>query len=353
MSSSKRQGATLGLTAAALFGVSPPLAKVLLPENGPIVIAGLLYLGAGMGLLAFELIGRRWLGHRAEEAHVRRADVGLLVGVIVTGGMLGPFMMLWGLQRLSGVLTALLLNLEAPFTVLVAVLFFREHLERLEIAGALLIFLAAGALTYHPEAMRVDVLGILAILGACFCWAIDNNLTQRLSLRDPIVVTRIKTLSAGIGMTGLAGVTGQNVPPPTIILAALALGLASYGVSLVLDMRALRLLGAAREAGFFATAPFIGAVAAIPLLGERWESRDFLATGLMMTGVFLLVRARHAHEHTHEELEHDHVHRHEEHHEHAHDWLSPLQEPHAHLHRHVALTHDHAHLSELHHRHEH
>ena len=187
---SKRQGAFFGLAAALLFGISPPFAKLLLPESGPLLIAGLLYLGAGLGLLLFEMTGLPFqLG--VQEAPVRRADVGLLAGVILTGGMLGPFLMLFGLARLSGVLTSLLLNLEAPFTVLVAVLVFREHLGRLELAGVLAIVVAAGILTYQPGAIRGDLVGILSVLGACLCWAIDNKLSQRLSLRDPLVVTRM------------------------------------------------------------------------------------------------------------------------------------------------------------------
>ena len=112
-------------------------------------------------------------------------------------------------------------------------------------------------------------------------------------------------------------------------------------------------LGAAREAGFFATAPFIGAVVAVPVLGERWDIQDATATALMMAGVALLLRGRHAHAHRHEEVEHDHSHQHEEHHDHEHDEGPVLQEPHAHVHWHLPLTHDHPHLSELHHRHDH
>ena len=352
MSPSKWQGAFFGLAAALLFGISPPFAKLLLPESGPLLIAGLLYLGAGLGLLFFEMTGRPFhLG--AEEAPVRRADVGLLAGVILTGGMLGPYLMLWGLERLSGVLTSLLLNLEAPFTVLVAVVVFREHLGRLELAGVLAIVVAAGILTYQPGAIRGDVVGILAVLGACLCWAIDNNLSQRLSLRDPLVVTRMKTLGAGLGILGLALLTSQPWPSVRVTLAALLLGLVSYGVSLVLDMRALRLLGAAREAGFFATAPFIGALVAVPVLGERWTMQDATATALMLMGIALLLRAHHAHAHRHEALEHDHVHQHEDHHDHRPERGDFIRGPHAHPHRHLPLTHDHPHLSELHHRHEH
>ena len=353
MISPKRQGAFFGLTAALLFGISPPVAKLLLQESGPMLTAGLLYLGAGLGLLLFEMTGRPWLNSGTEEAPVRRADAGLLAGVIFTGGMLGPFLMLWGLERLSGVLTSLLLNLEAPFTVLIAILVFREHLVRLELAGVFVIVGGAGILMYRPGAIQGDIVGILAVLGACLCWAIDNNLSQRLSLRDPVVVTRMKTLGAGLGMVALAALTRQQWPSVTILLATFLLGLASYGVSLVLDMRALRLLGAAREAGFFATAPFNGAVVAVPVLGERWDILDTTATALMIAGVALLLRGRHAHTHRHEEVEHDHSHRHEEHHNHVHDGDSVFQEPHAHVHWHLPLTHDHPHLSELHHRHDH
>lgn len=350
---SKRQGVLFGLAAAFLFGISPPFAKLLLPDSGPMLTAGLLYLGAGLGLLLFEITGRPWLQLGLAEAPVRRTDAGLLAAVILTGGMLGPFLMLWGLERLSGVLTSLLLNLEAPFTVVVAVLVFREHLGRLELGGVVTIVLAAVLLTYRPGTIRGDFFGIIAVLGACLCWAIDNNLSQRLSLRDPLVITRIKTLGAGLGMLGLAAMTGQPWPSPTITLAAFVLGLVSYGMSLVLDMRALRLLGAAREAGLFATAPFIGAVVAVPVLGERWDVQDAIAIVLMIGGVAFLLRAHHAHLHRHEEVEHEHVHLHEEHHNHRHDGEVAPQEPHAHPHRHLPLTHDHPHLSELHHRHDH
>jgi drug/metabolite transporter (DMT)-like permease len=350
---SHRQGALFGLAAALLFGISPPFAKLLLPESGPMLTAGLLYLGAGLGLLLFEMTGRPWWNTGVEEAPIRRADAGLLAGVIITGGMLGPFLMLWGLERLSGVLTSLLLNLEAPFTVLLAILVFREHLVRLEIAGVVVIVLAAGILTYRPGAIRGELFGMIAVIVACLCWAIDNNLSQRLSLRDPLVVTRIKTLGAGLGMLGLAAVTDQQWPSFTIMLAAFLLGLVSYGISLLLDMRALRLLGAAREAGFFAAAPFIGAVVAVPVLGERWNVQDATATVLMIAGVAFLLRAHHTHSHTHDELEHDHLHHHDAHHQHSHEGEPVQQEPHTHQHRHIPLNHDHPHLSELHHRHDH
>lgn len=351
-SSPNVRGGAYGLAAAMLFGVSSPLSKLLLPEAGPILIASLLYLGAGFGLLAFEVLFYRKSEASRRESPVRPADRWLLVGMVLTGGILGPVCMLWGLQRLSAVLGALLLNLEAPFTIGLAVLLFREHLGRREVAGALLIVSAAVILQFRPEAVRPDPWGFLAIVGACLWWAIDNNLSQRVSLRDPIVVTRIKTLGAGVCTLSIALLSGQSVPRPAIFIAILLVGLFSYGVSLVLDLQALRLLGAAREAGFFATAPFVGALAAVPILGERWGINEACASLVMAIGIVFLLRGHHQHVHKHEEMEHDHLHAHSDHHEHEHEG-GFAEEPHAHLHRHVPLIHDHPHVSELHHRHEH
>jgi len=346
--STATRGALLGLGAAALFGVSAPLAQLLLPGAGPLVLAALLYLGAGVALSAYLLL--RGPGER-RETPIRRADVWLLGGIVLTGGMLGPVLLLVGLARLSAIAGSLLLNLEAPFTILIAVLVFREHLgKHLALAAACVL---AGALLIglEPGSLRADLGGVLAIAGACLAWGVDNNLTQRLSLRDPIAVVRFKTLAAGSCNLVLGLALGQAFPRGPVLAAALVLGAFSYGLSIVLDMYALRLLGAAREAAYFATAPFVGAVLAVPLRG-RWPTpADVAAAALMIAGVVLMLRERHGHRHTHEAVEHEHMHVHDEHHQHAHE--GPISEPHSHPHRHVAMTHDHPHLPDLHHRHRH
>lgn len=347
------KGAGYGLGAAAFFGLGLPLAKLLLPETTPILLAGLLYCGAGLGLLLFERMF--YMGSLASklEAKVGSSDRWLLAGIIIAGGIVGPTFMLWGLNRTTGVLGSLLLNLEAPFTIVLAVTLFREHLGGVEAMGAFLIILAAVFLHYRPDELRMDTWGFLAIACACFAWALDNNLSQRVSFRDPIVVTRIKALGAGICTLIIALSAGQTLPRLSIIMAALLLGFFSYGMSLVLDMQALRLHGAAREAGYFATAPFIGAAAAVLILGEHWGLSETVATIIMGMGVLLLVQAHHSHPHLHEEVEHEHIHVHTDHHDHPHEKIQEIREPHAHTHRHLPLAHDHPHVSEAHHRHEH
>jgi drug/metabolite transporter (DMT)-like permease len=142
------RGATYGLTAAMLFGISAPVSKVLLSDLPPLLLAALLYLGAGAALLAVTPFAPR---EQRNEAPLRRSDLRLLTGIVVTGGILGPYLMLVGLQRVSGLAGSLLLNLEAPFTIAVALLFFGEHLARRELLAVLLIVSGAVALAWRPE----------------------------------------------------------------------------------------------------------------------------------------------------------------------------------------------------------
>ncbi|HVE83869.1 MAG TPA: DMT family transporter [Myxococcales bacterium] len=341
------RGAAFGLAAAALFGASAPAAKVLLGGMGPLALAGLLYAGAALALTGVRL-ARRGPGR---EARLSRSDAPLLAVVAVAGGVLGPVLMLVGLQRLPAMTASLLLNLEAPLTMLLAVSAFREHLSRRELLGAALVIGGGAALGAQPGALAGSWPGVAAIFAACLCWGLDNNLTQRLSGKDPVAVVQWKAGFAGACALGLAAALGERVPAAGQVGAALVLGSLSYGASIVLDAHALRLLGAAREAAFFATAPFVGAAISVAALGERPSLPDAAGALAMVAGVAVLVRARHGHAHTHEAMEHDHLHVHDEHHRHAHD--GEVAEPHAHPHAHAQLTHDHPHVSDAHHRHRH
>lgn len=345
------RGAVLGLTAAVLFGMSAPLAKLLLPSTEPLMLAALLYLGAGVGLALFGFA--RQGARRAREAPIRKADLPWLVVITITGGIFGPLLLLVGLARVSGVVGSLLLNLEAVFTMVLAVVAFREHMNRREVLASTAIIAGAVALGYAPGEVRGQLLGGLAIAGACACWGLDNNLTQKLSVRDPVAIVRFKTLGAGASSLVIALLLGQRLPSVGSLVGALILGLFSYGVSILLDAYALRLLGAAREAAFFATAPFVGALLSLPLLGDRVDLARVTGALLMAFGVWALLHSHHRHVHVHEQMEHEHVHVHDEHHRHEHRPGDPPGEPHAHPHRHERLVHDHEHVSDIHHRHPH
>jgi drug/metabolite transporter (DMT)-like permease len=343
-----RRGALFGLLAAVTFGVSAPFAKLLGARVPPLLLAALLYGGAGVALT---LLG--WRRRSSAETPLKRGDGVALLAITVFGGMVGPVLMLVGLARVSASAGALLLNLEGPLTALVAVAAFGEHLGRRALGA--LAFVSAGAVVLvigHGD-LAASGLGALAIAGACLAWALDNNLTQRLALKDPIALVRMKTVGAGIANLALAVAHRDPWPAAPWLGGALLLGAVSYGASVLLDAYALRLLGAAREAGLFATAPFVGAVAGALLFREAFGRSEIGAGLLMFGGVALLVGERHEHVHTHAPLEHEHLHVHDEHHRHEHGADAPSGEPHAHRHRHEPLTHVHPHTSDAHHRHDH
>jgi drug/metabolite transporter (DMT)-like permease len=252
--------------------------------------------------------------------------------MILVGGLAGPVLLVVGLTRVSGVTGSLLLNLEAPFTMALAVLAFGDHMTSREVLGAGAIVAGAAAIGFAQGPLRADALGVAAIAGACAAWALDNNLAQRLALKDPVSVARVKTLAAGIMGVALAFATGDRPPRFAITAGALAVGAVGYGASIVLHLLATRAMGAARQAALFATAPFIGAVASVPLLGDQLVLRDVLAGGLMAVGLAAVLSVRHAHEHAHEPLEHEHAHVHDEHHRHRHSGMSTSEQ---HSHRHT------------------
>ncbi|PYN03608.1 MAG: EamA family transporter [Candidatus Rokuibacteriota bacterium] len=353
MATRPRLSIAAALGAAALFGLSVPAGKALLTVTDPWLLAGLLYLGSGVSLGACRLAQRFLLGGRAGEARLGRSEWPWLAAAIFTGGVIAPVLLMFGLSRAAAAEAALMLNLEGVLTAVVAWVVFREHVNR-RIAGGM-VAIAAGAmvLAWNPtEAVRLSG-GAVLIAGACLGWAIDNNLTRKVSASDPLQIAAMKGLVAGGVNIGIALSLGASIPNPTTVGLAALLGLLSYGVSLILFVLALRDLGAGRTSAYFSTAPFVGALIGVLLLGEPVTGRLGVAAGLMMIGVWLHVSERHEHEHVHELLEHEHRHEHDAHHRHGHDSSAPPGEPHSHRHVHERLLHSHPHYPDIHHRHGH
>jgi drug/metabolite transporter (DMT)-like permease len=345
-----RRGLVLGLAAAASFAIAAPVSKLLLDDIAPQLLAGLLSLGAGLGLAAVRPFRSRG---RDREAPLRRADATRLAGLILSGGVVAPVLLLIGLERVSGTAGSLLLNLEAPATVVIGLVVFGEHLGRRGLLSVAAVVGGGVVLCLPGASGGADLIGVACIAVACGGWGIDNNLTQSLTLRDPFAVVGIKvSVAASVNVT-LALLRGDSIPDPRTFAAALALGAVAYGASVVLDAYALRLLGAARESIVFATAPFLGALLALPILSESLTAVDALAGSVMGLGVVLLFRERHQHRHLHQAMDHEHVHTHDEHHQHVHEPRDRIGEPHSHVHHHEPLAHSHTHVSDLHHRHRH
>ncbi len=371
-----RTGIVFALSSAVLFGASTPFAKVLLGSVDPWMMAGLLYLGAGIGLAAVHL-SRATLRLPAAEAPLRRSDLPWLTLVILSGGIGGPLLLMFGLARSDAASASLLLNLEGLATMAIAWLWFRENVDRRLLLGAFAI-LAGGALLSWPRGMWPSRMwsggtwpsgiwpggaypadaalgwgGGVLIGGACLCWGIDNNLTRKLSSADPVQIAMLKGLVAGTINLLLARAGGATFPPLGIVLLTGLVGFLGYGVSLALFVLGLRHLGTARTGAYFSLAPFVGAVLAVFLLDESLSLRLLLAGGLMALGLWLHLTERHEHAHEHEAMEHEHGHCHDAHHQHSHGPGIMPGEPHTHWHRHRPMVHRHAHYPDLHHRHEH
>lgn len=340
----RQKGVLAALSAALLFGIGTPIAKLMLEAIGPWVMAGLLYLGSGLGLTLY-----RMLTH-APAGRLPRSELPWLVGAIVAGGLVGPVLLMLGLTRMPASGASLLLNAEGVFTALLAWFAFRETFDR-RIALGMLAIVAGAVILSWPDNPRFSGLWpALAILGACLAWSIDNNLTRRVSLADATWIASVKGLAAGVVNLGLAYAMGMSLPSGAHIGGAMFLGLLAYGVSLSLFVVALRHLGTARTGAYFSVAPYFGAALAL-LLGDPLSPQLVLAAALMAMGLWLHLTEHHEHEHVHERMTHSHRHIHDSHHQHAHgtDWDG--QEPHEHVHHHPRLVHSHAHYPDIHHRH--
>jgi len=340
-------GVLAAFAAAVLFGASTPAAKLLLGTTTPWLLAGLFYLGSGLGLFVVRLV------NRAPGARVAANERVWLAGAIAAGGIVAPVLLLYGLARMPASGASMLLNAESLFTALIAWFAFKEHFDRRIAIGMLAIIAGAAVLSWPGDAEFGSAWPALAVIGACFAWGIDNNLTRRVSLSDATFVAMVKGLVAGTVNSVLAFAVSPTAPPVPALAASLFVGFFSYGLSLTLFVVALRHLGTARTSAYFSTAPFVGAAVAVALLGEAVTWQFGVAAILMAVGVWLHLSERHEHKHRHEALEHTHEHDHDEHHQHAHD--KPVQPGarHTHSHRHEPLTHAHPHFPDAHHRHRH
>lgn len=314
------------------------------------MFAALLYLGSGIGLwITSRALRTKILG---DEAPLRRADVLWLVAVVASGGVVGPVLLLIGLAVTPASSASLLLNLEGVFTLVIAWVVFRENVDWRVGTGAGCIVVAAAILSWSGPAGAIN-LGALAIAGACLAWAIDNNLTRKLSGTDPVTLAMIKGLGAGTFNAILSVWLAAAWPSVGRMASAAGVGFVAYGLSLVCFILALRHLGTARTSAYFSLAPFVGTLVAVGLFGDPVTWTLAAAAALMGVGLYFHLTERHEHVHEHEAMSHDHRHIHDEHHQHEHGPQDPAGEPHTHWHEHAPLTHSHPHYPDLHHRHPH
>ena len=343
------------LAAALLFGASTPLTKGLAGDIAPLLLAGLLYLGSGLGLGVLLLVRRLGASGSVQPVTPMRipsTELPWLVGAIVSGGMLGPALLMLGLARTDAASASLLLNVEGVLTAAIAWVVFKENADRQIVLGMVAIVLGGVLLAWEPRGATLST-GALFIVTACLCWAVDNNLTRKVSTNDAVLVACLKGLIAGACNTAIALLSNAAIPSAIAVGLSLLVGFFGYGLSLTLFVIALRSLGAARTGAYFSIAPLFGVAISLVLWPEPPKLLFWAATVLMGIGLWLHLRERHEHTHTHHPLDHSHHHRHDEHHQHEHAFAWDGTEPHAHPHHHPVLTHAHPHYPDIHHRHPH
>jgi drug/metabolite transporter (DMT)-like permease len=342
------------LASAVLFGVSTPAAKALLGVVDPVILAGLFYCGAGIGITLLRILAGPILNApAARQQPLARRDYGWLAGAIALGGVAGPVLLMLGLSRTPAATASLLLTMEGTATALLAWFVFQENFDRRIALGMACLVAGAAMVSWSGTPTIESLAGPLAIIAACIAWGIDNNLTRKVSLADPLQIVQVKGLIAGPVSLLLGLWAGGSLPGPVGILLAALVGFVCYGLSLALFVVALRHLGAARTGAYFSTAPFIGAGTAVVASQQPLTIQLVAAGALMALGVWLHVTERHAHLHTHARMVHAHAHTHDEHHRHPHEPQDPPGEPHTHAHEHEPLTHSHPHVPDMHHDHRH
>ncbi|MBP9707107.1 MAG: EamA family transporter [Oligoflexales bacterium] len=349
---SLKLGYFYAILAAILFGASTPASKWLLGGTSPWLLAGLLYLGSGLGLF-LTLIIRKIFKFRKSEASLQKKDWGWLSGATLFGGVIAPTLLMYGLSRTDAGSASLLLNLEGVFTATLAWFVFRENFDRRILFGMISILAGSVVLSWTQDPSLSDFIGPICVSLACLSWGIDNNFTKKISASDALQISMLKGLAAGLTNIALAVALSEISVNPKMLMIAGVVGFFGYGLSLLCFVLALRQIGAARTGAYFSLAPFLGAIIAV-LMGSEPMSTQLVIAGILMGyGVWLHLSENHEHEHIHLEMEHEHNHVHDSHHQHTHSPLDPPGEPHVHKHRHEKLVHSHHHFPDTHHSHKH
>jgi drug/metabolite transporter (DMT)-like permease len=339
------------LLSAILFGISTPLSKILVGDISPVLLVSFLYLGTAMGMFILGKFLKSGHIPLPEEAAIRIHDIPWLLLAIFAGGVIAPILLMSSLEITPAATASLLLNFEGVTTMIIAFVVFRESVGRRIWVALGIITLASIMLSWNPVATLGLSVGAVGVLLACVFWGVDNNATRNISGKDPFAIVALKGFFAGSVALVLAIVGHVSIPGISFLLSAMLLGFLCYGVSMVLFIRALRDLGAARTGAYYSLAPFIGAALSFLIFREYPDLQLVVAFVLMLVGTLILATERHTHRHHHVPIEHEHLHHHpDEHHRHSHD--GEFTGDHSHPHFHEPLDHDHPHTPDIHHRHE-
>jgi len=340
----------IAILAAALYGISAPASKVLLKYLNPLFLASLLYIGAGFGMWVYHRLSKIKTKKKVE-ASLSKSEMPYIIAMIVLD-IFAPILLLLGLTNTTAGTASLLNNFEIVATSLIALVFFKEAIDKRQWIAMVLIIVASIILAVNVGTVISFSFSAIYIILACVCWGIENNCTRKLSLKDPVQIVIIKGFGSGIGALVVCAVWGEFSTNILYIVSALVLGFVSYGLSILCYVFAQRSLGAVRTSIYYSIAPFIGVILSWLILSESISIKFLIALSVMMLATYFMVTESHSHKHIHQSITHNHKHCHDdEHHDHTHD--ENVEENHAHEHTHEVVEHSHSHYPDEHHRHEH
>ncbi len=346
----KMKSIIMAILAAGLYGISSPVSKLLLVEIPPTLMAALLYLGAGFGMLAVNMI-KVFSKKEQIEAKITKKELPYVVGMILLD-IAAPVFLMIGLTMTASANASLLNNFEIVATSLIALFIFREAIGKRMWLAILFITLSSIVLSVKDFSSFSFSAGSIFVLLACVCWGFENNCTRMLSLKDPLQIVVVKGFGSGIGSLIISMILKEYSSNILYIFLALLLGFIAYGLSIFFYIKAQRNLGAVRTSSYYATAPFIGVLISWLVLKEGITGTFIIALAIMLIGTYFAVSEKHSHLHAHLKETHEHKHNHYDgHHNHSH--ISEIVGEHSHEHIHEACEHNHAHLPDMHHMHTH
>lgn len=284
MKQEMRKGIILAILAAVLYAVSSPFSKILLNEMPPTLMAGFLYLGAGIGM-SLIAISRRVRQVETTEIHLSKAEMPYIVAMILLD-IAAPICMLIGLNATTAANASLLNNFEIVATALIALVIFRECISKRLWMGILFVTLSSVILSFEDVTSLEFSYGSLFVLLAAVFWGLENNCTRKLSSCDPLEIVLLKGIFSGTGSIVIGLVIGERLMNLWSVIAVMAVGIVSYGLSIYFYVHAQRLLGAARTSAYYAVSPFIAAFLSILIFGQIPEVTYFIALILMAIGAW-------------------------------------------------------------------
>lgn len=340
----------MAILAAALFGISAPVSKLLLVEIPPTLMASLLYLGAGFGMLAINIV-KEFRKREHIEARMTKKELPYIIGMVLLD-IAAPVCLMIGLTMTTSANASLLNNFEIVATSLIALLIFKEAIGKRMWIAIFLITLSSIILSVEDLSGFSFSIGSIFVILACLCWGFENNCTRTLSLKDPLQIVVVKGFGSGVGSLIIVLALKQYSTNLLYLSIALLLGFVAYGLSIYFYIMAQRELGAARTSAYYAVAPFIGVLLSIIIFGQQITVSFIIALVIMIIGAYFAAVEHHKHVHMHEAATHEHRHNHSDnHHTHVHDYR--IESDHNHVHTHEKTEHMHKHTPDMHHTHSH